>query len=307
MVTIEPVFPSGSTLLVIAGPTAVGKTSVAIEVATHFGTEIISADSRQFYHELKIGTAAPSPAQLAAVRHHFVGNLSLSENYNVSRFESAVLNLLPELFSHNNIVIMTGGSGLYIHAVCHGIDELPDVDPELRKQLHSDLMVHGIGGLRSRLKKLDPDYHRIVDPANPNRIIRALEVCLTTGLPYSSFRRKMPAPRPFRCIQICLDLPRAVLHENINQRVDQMMKGGLLDEARSVYHLRHLNALNTVGYKELFQYFDGNFSLEEAVEKIKTNTRRYARRQITWFRRETGMIWCRPDAAEIIRNVSAIL
>ncbi|PKP04350.1 MAG: tRNA (adenosine(37)-N6)-dimethylallyltransferase MiaA [Bacteroidetes bacterium HGW-Bacteroidetes-9] len=300
-------FPQNSTLLLIAGPTAVGKTSVAIDVARHFGCEIISADSRQFYSELKIGTATPTAEQQNYVKHHFVGNLSLTDNYNVSRFENEVLALLSELFAKNKFVVMVGGSGLYIKAVCDGIDDLPDVDDELRNSLHQQLEKEGIASIRAQLQKLDPAYYSKVDLANPNRIIRALEVCLATGKPYSAMRKQSRAQRNFRIIKIGLNLPRKELHERINQRVEAMMKEGLLDEARSFYPQRELNALNTVGYKELFDHFDGKYSLEDAIEKIKTNTRRYARRQITWFKKEADIFWCQPDAAEVIGQIESRL
>jgi len=298
---------SENTLLVIAGPTAVGKTSVAIDVARRFGTEIVSADSRQFYRELKIGTAAPDTTQLALVPHHFIGNLSLSDSYNVSQYETEVLELLNRLFQKHKLVVLTGGSGLYIRAVCDGIDMLPDAEPEIRLHLQTILKTEGLPTLRLLLQKLDPVYSQIVDVANPARIIRALEVCMSTGLPYSSFRKKNPAKRNFRIIKIGLDLPRAELHQRINARVDQMMAAGLEQEAREFYPYRHLNALNTVGYKELFDYFDGNCSQDEAVEKIKTNTRRYARRQITWFKKENDLNWCAPDVEEVMSIVTKLL
>lgn len=298
---------SENTLLVIAGPTAVGKTSVAIDVAQRFESEIISADSRQFYRELKIGTAAPDTTQLALVPHHFVGNLSLSDSYNVSQYETEVLDLLNRLFQKHKLVVLTGGSGLYIRAVCDGIDMLPDADSEIRIYLQNLLESDGLSALRLLLQKLDPVYFQIVDVANPTRIIRALEVCMSTGLPYSSFRKKNPAKRNFRIIKIGLDLPRAELHQRINARVDQMMAAGLEQEAREFYPYRHLNALNTVGYKELFDYFDGNCSQDDAVEKIKTNTRRYARRQITWFRKENDLNWCKPDVEEVMSIVTKLL
>ncbi|KAF0195296.1 MAG: tRNA dimethylallyltransferase [Bacteroidetes bacterium] len=297
-------YPDYPILLVIAGPTAVGKTSVAIDVAKHFGCDIISADSRQFYRELVIGTAVPDAGQLAEVKHHMVGNLSVTDSYNVSRFEQDVLKILPDLFSRNPIAVMVGGSGLYIKAVCEGIDDLPDADAELRNTLHSKFENEGLASLRAMLLKLDPDYSAVVDPANPNRIIRALEVCLSTGKTYTSFRNRQPLKRDFRIFRVGLELPRAELHHRINSRVDQMMNAGLEAEARSLYPLRQLNALNTVGYRELFDYFEDKCSLTEAVEKIKTNTRRYARRQMTWFRKEREMIWSPPDAGEVIRIVS---
>lgn len=298
-----PAFPP-SCLIVIAGPTAVGKTDVAIAVARYFGCEIVSADSRQFYRELKIGTAAPSAEQLSAVKHHFVGHLSVKDTYDVSRYEKESLELLQQLFREYRFVVLTGGSGLYIQAVCDGFDELPDSDPQIRADLREKLETEGLPALRALLRQSDPVYYEQVDLANPNRILRALEVNLTTGKPFSSFRKRDFTARPFSTVKICLDLPRQELHNRINARVDSMMVSGLLEEARHFYPERTLNALNTVGYKELFQYFDGLCSLEEAVEKIKTNTRRYARRQLTWFRKDKEVVWCRPDAEEVIRNIT---
>lgn len=289
--------PHKPLLIVIAGPTAVGKTAVSIEVAEYFGCSIISADSRQFYRDLKIGTAAPDALQLSRVKHHFVGQLSLDERYDVSKYETEVLALLSDLFSVNPVVVLTGGSGLYIQAVCEGLDNLPDSDPEIRAELRLKYEEEGIAVLRSMLQKLDPEYYAKVDLANPNRLLRALEVCLSTGKPFTSFRTDQKTERPFNILKIGLDLPRNELHQRINARVEQMMADGLETEARNYYSFRDLNALNTVGYKELFEYFDGNCTLSEAVEKIKTNTRRYARRQLTWFRRDKAMLWCRPDEA----------
>lgn len=290
-------------LIVIAGPTASGKTDVAISVAKHFGCEIISADSRQFYRELKIGTAAPTEAQLAAVKHHFAGHLSIEDSYDVYRYEKEALELLDSLFMKERFAVLTGGSGLYIQAVCEGFDELPDSDQEVRAELRRIFESEGLPALRQMLRKLDPAYAAEVDPSNPNRILRALEVSISTGKPYSSFRKGKINTRPFRIIKICLDLPRQELHERINRRVDDMIKAGLVDEARAFYPHRTLNALNTVGYKELFSHFNRECSLEEAIENIKTNTRRYARRQITWFRRDREMTWCAPDPQEIIRVI----
>ncbi len=300
-------FVKNNTLLVIAGPTAVGKTTVSIAVARHFGCSIISADSRQFFKELKIGTAAPTAEQLALAKHHFIGNLSLADDYNVSRYEQEVLSLLPGLFTENRLVVLTGGSGLYIKAVCEGIDDLPDADPAIRESLFRKLEEVGLPGLRAMLQKSDPDYYRMVDLANPNRIIRALEVCLSTGKPYSGFRKQEPAKRNFRIIKIGLDLPREQLHQNINKRVDQMLAEGLEQEVRSLYPLRQLNSLNTVGYKELFEYIEGKCSFQEAIEKIKTNTRRYARRQLTWFHKDQEIVWCKPDAGEVISLTEHLL
>ncbi len=288
-------------LVVIAGPTASGKTSLAIQLATHFQTEILSCDSRQFYHELNIGTAKPTFEELAAVPHHFVGHLSIFDPYNVSRFECDALELLTSLFRKHPVVIMVGGSGLYIDAVCKGIDTLPDPDPEIRAELKTILGRDGIEALRHELRTFDPEYARTADLANPARLIRALEVFRTTGIPYSSLRKNQIRERPFRILKICLDLPRETLNQRINQRVDGMITAGLLDEARTLYPHRHLNALNTVGYKELFAHLDGLTDLPAAIEKIKTNTRRYAKRQVTWLRRDGGYRWMRPE--EIIGGI----
>lgn len=278
-------------LVVIAGPTASGKTALAIQLAQQFQTEILSCDSRQFYGELNIGTAKPTPEELAAAPHHFIGHLSIFEPYNVSRFETDALELLSALFRIHPVVIMVGGSGLYIDAVCKGIDTLPDPDPEIRAELKLSLQRDGIESLRHELRTFDPEYARTADLANPARLIRALEVFRTTGIPYSSLRKNQSRERPFRILKICLDLPREILNQRINQRVDEMITAGLLDEARALYPNHHLNALNTVGYKELFAHLDGLTDLPTAIEKIKTNTRRYAKRQVTWFRRDGGYQW----------------
>lgn len=299
--------PERPTLIIIAGPTAVGKTGVAFEIAKYYNTSIISADSRQFYGEIPIGTAAPSAKLLSEVKHHFVGQLKLADYFNVSIYEKQVLNVLDELFHHNNVVVLTGGSGLYIKAVCEGIDDLPDVDESIRISLQNEYEHEGIGALRSKLLKLDPDYAMQVDMANHKRILRALEVIIQTGTPYSKLRKNDPVSRDFNIIKIALNLPRAILHDRINSRVDQMINEGLINEAQSHYANRKLNALNTVGYKELFEYFDGNISLEEAIEKIKTSTRRYARRQITWFKKDPEMHWFEPDKENIIDWLNKIL
>lgn len=284
--------------MVVAGPTAVGKTAFSIRLALHLKTEIISADSRQFYKEMRIGTAYPEPEELKAVRHHFIGNLSLGDDYNVSRYENEVLSLLNELYKKHDVVILTGGSGLYIDAVCKGIDELPDHDPVLRKSLKEELERTGIEAFGEKLKKLDPEYFEIVDLQNPNRLLRAVEVCMQTGNTYTSLRRNTAKPRPFTVVRIGLNMEREKLFFRIAQRVDSMMQQGLLEEVRSLLPYRELNALNTVGYKEIFGYLDGNASLEDAVEKIKTSTRRYAKRQLTWFRKDDEVHWFEPDDFE---------
>ncbi|MEI7895655.1 MAG: tRNA (adenosine(37)-N6)-dimethylallyltransferase MiaA [bacterium] len=285
-------------LVIIAGPTAVGKTSAVISLAGLFNTEIFSADSRQFYREMKIGTAAPSPGEMASVKHHFVHHLSISEPYNVSRYEEDVLALAGKLFPEHPVLLMAGGSGLYINAVCHGIDQLPDPDPEIRRQLKETFTASGIEPLRRELTLLDPEYARHVDLANPARLLRALEVCRATGLPYSRLRTSRPVHRNFRILKVGLELPREELYERINGRVDAMMQAGLFEEALALYPFRHLNALNTVGYKELFDHFEGLTTLEHAVDKIRIHSRRYAKRQMTWFRSDQEITWFHPQEVE---------
>ena len=283
------------TLLVLLGPTGSGKTDVSIVLARHFNTEIISSDSRQFFHEIPVGTSAPAPEQLNSVRHHFIGNLSLTDYYSASRFESEVLSLLDKLFLDNDIVIMSGGSGMYIDAVCNGIDDIPDVDPAIRDKyikMHRD---EGVESLRNALKILDPEHYSKVDLKNYKRIIRALEICETTGKPYSSFMTSVKRERKFRIIKIGLERPREELFSRINRRVDQMLENGLEEEARKYYSLRQLNSLNTVGYKEFFEYFDGKISREKAIELIKRDTRRYAKRQLTWWAKDKTIKWFNPE------------
>ncbi len=274
------------TLLVIAGPTAVGKTQFAIETALQCESVVLSADSRQFYREMKIGTAAPSNEELATVKHYFIGNLSIHDYYSVSKYEQDVLQLLPSLFAQHNVVVMTGGSGLYIDAVCNGIDELPDPDPEIRLFVNNIYKNDGIESLRSQLRKVDKAYYNSCNLADHKRMIRAVEVSLQMGKPYSEFLKNPHKKRDFDIIKYCLIRPREELFGRINRRVDLMMEQGLLEEARQLYPYRELNSLNTVGYKELFDFFDGKLSLEQAVTDIKTHTRRYAKRQMTWFKRD---------------------
>ncbi len=293
-------------LIVLSGPTAVGKTSLAIRLAQSLSAEIISADSRQFFREMNIGTACPSPGQLAAVPHHFVRHLSIHENYNIGLYEKDVLAQLDELFLKSRFALMVGGSGLYIRAVCHGIDPMPEKNAAIRCELQRQLKEEGIAVLRERLKKLDPEYYDMVDLNNPVRLIRALEVCITTASTYSSVRKNKPAERRFRTIMIGLELPREELYHKINLRTDEMIKLGLVDEARQLYPFRHLNALNTVGYQELFRYFEGKITLESAIEKIKQNTRHFAKRQMTWLRKEPEINWFSPqqeaDIFKLIKN-----
>jgi tRNA dimethylallyltransferase len=283
------------TLIVIIGPTGIGKTDLSIEIAQKFNTEIISCDSRQIYRELKIGTAVPSEEQLQKVKHHFIGNKSIYDYYNASMFEVEVLELLDNLFSNHHFVIMTGGSGLYIDAVCNGIDELPTIDQELRDELINRLKEEGIENMRMQLKMLDPEYYRQADIKNPKRILKALEVTLQTGKPYSTFLTYSKRARDFRIIKIGLRRDRDELYDRINQRVDQMIENGLVEEAREFYKDKKLNSLNTVGYKELFDYFDGNSTLDKAIELIKRNSRHYAKRQISWFGRDKEIHWFDPD------------
>lgn len=277
---------SQPTLMVITGPTAVGKTDFTIEQALKFNTTIISADSRQFYKEMKIGTAFPSTQELATVPHFFIGNISIHDYYSVSKFEQEVLEILPALFEKNPVVILTGGSGLYIDAVCKGIDNLPDPDLEIRDEVVKLFQKEGIEALRHKLKLLDPSFYEKVDLANYKRLMRAIEVSLQMGKPYSSFLTNSIQKRDFQIIKYCLNRPREILFERINSRVDTMIEKGLVDEVKSLYKYKHLNALNTVGYKEIFDFLDDKCSLERAIEDIKTHTRRYAKRQLTWFKRD---------------------
>lgn len=280
-----------NTLIVICGPTASGKTKAAIEVAKAFDAEIISADSRQFYREIPIGTAAPNRDELSEIKHHFVGFLSVEDTYNVSDYESDVIKFLNEYFKRKKTAVMVGGSGLFIDAVCNGLDEMPDVDASVREKVTRLFDEGGIVKLQTELARLDPDFFAVVDKNNPRRLQRALEVSLQTGLPYSSFRTEKKVHRDFNIVKLAIRCERNILIDRINKRVDEMMKNGLLDEAKMMFPKRHLNSLNTVGYKELFEYFDGKISLEEAVEKIKTSTRQYAKRQMTWLRKKTDCQW----------------
>lgn len=287
-------------LIVLLGPTGIGKTDLSIELAERAGIEIISADSRQFYREMIIGTAVPEADQLKRVRHHFIRFLSVKEYYSASLYERDVLALLPDLFGKNNIVLMTGGSGMYIDAVCNGIDDIPDVEPTVREKYISLYRESGIEGLRIALRLLDPEHYSKIDLKNHKRIIRALEICETTGKPFSSFLTMQKREREFGIIKIGLTKDRDELYKRINFRVDRMIETGLESEARQLYHLRHLNALNTVGYREFFEYFDGNISHEKTIELIKRNTRRFAKRQLTWWSRDMGITWFHPEEKEAI-------
>ena len=291
---------TGKNLVVIVGPTGIGKTDVSIEVSKQLNTEIISCDSRQMYRELKIGTAAPEAEQLNAVPHHFIGNLSIHDYYNASEFEFQTLNLLEGLFQKSNFAVMTGGSGLYVDAVVKGIDDLPTIDPDIRKMFLEKLGNEGLASLKSRLKEIDPDYYEIADLNNSKRILKALEVYEMTGKPYSTFRTKNIKQRPFHVIQIGLTMDREKLYERINLRVDKMLEAGLVEEAKNYYPYKHLNSLNTVGYKELYGHFDGNYDFDEAIRLIKRNSRRYAKRQFTWFKRDASIQWFEPHELEKI-------
>lgn len=278
-------------LIILTGPTGIGKTSTGLALAKYFNTEIVSSDSRQIYKELNIGTAVPGKEELAKIKHHLIQNHSIQENFNVSKYENEAISVINSLFTKYNLVLLVGGSMLYIDAVCKGIDNMPDADPEIRSMLKDKLESEGIESLRFQLKKLDPDYYNKVDLKNTNRILHALEMSIMTGNPYSSFLSRSKKERPFSTIKIGLNCDRAKLHNIINTRVDNMINAGLEDEARKLYALKHLNALNTVGYRELFAFFDGEISREKAVELIKRNSRRYARKQLTWFRNDDEMNW----------------
>ena len=293
------------TLIVVLGPTAIGKTALSIKLARHFKTEIISSDSRQLFKEMKIGTAVPSAEELNSVKHHFIGNLSISDYYNVSKFEKEALQKLDNIFLKNNLAIMVGGSGLYIDAVCKGIDDLPDPDKKLRHEINEIFKSSGIEALQKKLKELDPEYYLIVDLKNPKRLMRAIEVCLQTGKTYTSLRKNKTGKRDFNIIKIGLNCEREKLFDRINLRVDKMINEGLLDEVKELYKHKNLNSLNTVGYKEIFDFLDNKTTFEQAIENIKTNTRRYAKRQLTWFKRDEEIKWFHPtEKNEIILYLS---
>jgi tRNA dimethylallyltransferase len=285
-------------LIVLLGPTGVGKTDISIDLAGKLGCEIISADSRQFYSEMKIGTAVPSDLHLSLIKHHFVRFISVNEYYSSSLFERDVIELLAKLFSSKNIVLMSGGSGMYIDSVCEGTDDIPDVDSASREKYIEMFEKHGIEGLRTALKLLDPEHYSRVDLKNPKRIMRALEICESTGRPYSSFLKKQVRKRDFRVIKIGINRERDELYSRINSRVDDMINAGLEEEARTLYHLKGLNALNCVGYREFFDFFEGNTTREKAIELIKRNSRRYAKRQITWWSRDEEIKWFHPGRPE---------
>lgn len=293
---------SSGKLIVITGPTAVGKTELCMELAQWLNIPIINADSRQMFRELKIGTAAPTDKQLQQVRHYFVGNLSISDYYSASMYEQDVNKLLAELFTTSNYALLTGGSMMYIDAVCNGIDDIPTVDETTRQLMKQRLAEEGLEALVEELKQLDPEHYEVVDRHNPRRVVHALEICHMTGKTYTSFRKAEKKQHPFQIVKIGLNRDRSELYERINLRVDKMIQNGLVEEARNLTSYRHANALNTLGYKEIFNYFDGIWSLEEAIERIKGNTRRYARKQLTWFKRDATMRWFHPNDVELIKN-----
>ena len=298
-----------NTLITIVGPTAIGKTALSIQLAQHFNSDIISCDSRQFYKEMSIGTAVPEPDELAAAKHHFIQNRSVFEDYNVGSFEKDVLVKLEELFQQNPIQIMVGGSGLYVDAVIKGFDYFPDVDPKIRKNLTDELNSNGIGSLQRKLKELDSTTYQTIAIDNPHRVIRALEICIGTGLPYSSFINKEKKQRTFKTIKVGLKADREIIYDRINRRVDIMLENGLLEEAKALYPHKDLNALQTVGYRELFEYFDGNWELDFAISEIKKNTRRFAKRQLTWFKRDKSTLWFdfKEDISTIIQKIECLL
>jgi tRNA dimethylallyltransferase len=285
-------------LVIVVGPTGIGKTSLGIKLARHYKTEIISADSRQLYKELKTGTAVPSQEELATVPHHFIQNKSIHDYYNASMYEFEALDLLAKLFQQHHLLVMVGGSGLYIDAVCKGIDDLPRVDPEIRNFFSKKYENEGLEAIQKELKEKDPEYYGKVDLNNHKRILKGLEISKQTGKPYSSFLTGKKKERNFNIVKIGLNTEREIVYDRINSRVDLMMEEGLPEEARSVYPYKHINALNTVGYKEMFAHFEGKISLEEATTKIKDNTRKYARKQLTWFKKDKETTWFAPGEHE---------
>ena len=293
-------------LLVIVGPTGSGKTDLSIRLALHYAAPILSTDSRQVYRGMPIGTAQPSASQLQAVEHHFIASHDLKDNLSCGEYEVQALARLEQLFTTHDYVVAVGGSGLYVRALCEGMDDLPQADESLRAELNRRLTDEGVESLAAQLRELDPVYYETVDRSNPARVVRALEVCLLTGRPYSEQRTGERRPRPFEIVKIGIDLPREVLYDRIDRRVDQMLADGLEAEGRALYPYRALNALQTVGYREFFDYFDGRIRYDEAVELIKRNSRRYAKRQLTWFRRDSEIRWFAPDDdAAIIAHIDS--
>ncbi|MDP2889122.1 MAG: tRNA (adenosine(37)-N6)-dimethylallyltransferase MiaA [Bacteroidota bacterium] len=289
-----------NTLIVVLGPTGVGKSDISIQLANYFSTDIISADSRQFFRELSIGTAVPAEEDLKSVIHHFIHSRSIHDYYNVSEYETEAIDLINQLFKTKNPLILTGGSMLYVDTICKGIDDIPTVTPEIRQEVIGWHAENGLEALQQRLLKLDPEYYCIVDLNNPKRLLHAVEICQMTGKTFTSFRKNTFRERPFRIVKIGINQDREILYQRINERVERMMDAGLQEEARRVYPYKHLNSLNTVGYKELFVYFDGNCTLAEAVDLIKRNSRKYARKQLTWFRRDQEINWFEPTQIQDI-------
>ena len=285
------------TLIVITGPTGVGKTATAIKLAQRLHCDIINADSRQIYRDIPICTAAPTAEELAIVRHHFVAIKDLEENYSAAQFETDVMQLLPSLWHQGDYVVMCGGSMMYVDAVCHGIDQLPDISPEVRTAVKEKLHREGLESLMAELEQLDPQYAAMIDRKNTSRVCHGVEICRQAGVPYSTLRTGRVKQRDFKIIKLALNIERSLLFDRINKRVDRMIEDGLEEEARSVYHLRHLNSLNTVGMKEMFAIFDGTMDRHTAIERMKKNTRVYAKKQLTWYRRDPSITWVTPDQA----------
>ena len=296
-------------LVTIIGPTAIGKTGLAIKIAEFYKTEIVSADSRQFYRELNIGTAKPSSSELSKIKHHLINNKSIQEQYNINDFEKDAIESINSIFKKNKVAVLVGGSGLFINSVLYGLDEIPEIDENIRNSLYSDMDSSGIKTLQEKLKLLDPNSYENIDIDNPRRLIRALEVTIGSGKPYSSFLKKTKKTRNFNVITIGLNQDRAELYEKINTRVDNMIKGGLIDEVKGLYELKNLKTLNTIGYSEVFKYIDEIYSKDECINEIKKNTRRYAKRQLTWFKSIENVKWVSPnyDLKDVLNHIEHLI
>ena len=296
-------------LVTIIGPTAIGKTDLAIKIAEFYNTEIVSADSRQFYRELNIGTAKPSSSELSKIKHHLINNKSIQDQYNINDFEKDATESINSIFKKNKVAVLVGGSGLFINSVLYGLDEIPKIDEDIRNSLYSDMDSLGIKVLQEKLKLLDPNSYDNIDIDNPRRLIRALEVTIGSGKPYSSFLKKTKKNRNFNVITIGLNQDRAELYEKINTRVDNMIKGGLIDEVKGLYELKNLKTLNTIGYSEVFKYIDGVYSKDECINEIKKNTRRYAKRQLTWFKSIENVKWVSPnyDLKDVLNHIEHLI